>query len=103
VTRTTGVQVTADPDAQRSERDLDETSAQWLTALRSTGAERDQAIADLHALLLRAARFETPRRVGTLSARDRDDLAMQAADDALMHVLDKLDTFEGRSRFTTWA
>jgi RNA polymerase sigma-70 factor (ECF subfamily) len=28
---------------------------------------------------------------------------MQAADDALMHVLDKLDTFEGRSRFTTWA
>jgi RNA polymerase sigma-70 factor (ECF subfamily) len=103
VTRLTGVQVTADPDAQRSERDLDETSAQWLTALRSTGAERDQAMADLHALLLRAARFETPRRAGTLSARDRDDLAMQAADDALLHVLDKLDTFEGRSRFTTWA
>ena len=82
---------------------LDDTSARWLTGLRAAGAERDQAIADLHALLLRAARFETQRRAGTLPVRDRDDLAMQAADDALLHVLDKLDTFEGRSRFTTWA
>ena len=82
---------------------FDEASARWLSALRATGAERDRAIEELHALLLRAARFETPRRAGMLSARDRDDLALQAADDALMHVLDKLDTFEGRSRFTTWA
>ncbi len=81
---------------------LDEMSARWLSSLRSTGAERDQAIQELHALLLRAARFEVARRASALSARDRDDLAVQAADDALMHVLDKLDTFEGRSRFTTW-
>ena len=103
MTRPTAVHVTAGPDTQRRVRELDETSAQWLAGLRSTGAERDRAIAELHALLLRAARFETPRRAGTLSAGDRDDLAMQAADDALMHVLDNLDTFEGRSRFTTWA
>lgn len=103
MTRPNVVRVTAGPDDDSSVRELDETSAQWLSSLRSTGAERDQAIADLHALLLRAARFEAPRRAGTLSARDRDDLATQAADDALMHVLDKLDTFEGRSRFTTWA
>jgi RNA polymerase sigma-70 factor (ECF subfamily) len=83
---------------------LDDISAQWLSALRSTGPLRDQAVRDLHAVLLRAARFETARRASaTLSALDRNDLAMQAADDALMHVLDKLDTFEGRSRFTTWA
>ena len=82
---------------------LDDTSARWLSALRATGAQRDQAVHELHALLLRAARFETARRAGRLSGPDRDDLAMQAADDALMHVLDKLDTFEGRSRFTTWA
>lgn len=103
MTRPDIVQVTADRRAELSARDLDETSARWLSSLRSTGAERDQAVADLHALLLRAARFETHRRAATLSACDRDDLAMQAADDALMHVLDKLDTFEGRSRFTTWA
>ena len=103
MTRPTAVQVTAGRDAQPSVRDLDETSAKWLAALRSTGAERDEAVAGLHALLLRAARFEIPRRAGTLSACDRDDLAMQAADDALVHVLDKLDAYEGRSRFTTWA
>jgi RNA polymerase sigma-70 factor (ECF subfamily) len=32
-----------------------------------------------------------------------DDLATQAADDALMAVLGKLDDFRGASRFTTWA
>ncbi len=83
---------------------LDETSERWLAALRSTGAERERAVTELHALLLRAARFETGRRAtAALSPSERSDLAMQAADDALMLVLDKLDTFEGRSRFTTWA
>ncbi len=86
---------------------LDQTSGQWLSALRSTGAERERAIGELHALLLRAARFETSRRAtAALSPTERGDLAMQAADDALMLVLDKLDkldTFEGRARFTTWA
>jgi RNA polymerase sigma-70 factor (ECF subfamily) len=83
---------------------LDATSEQWLTALRSTGPDRERAIAELHALLLRAARFEIGRRAAaSLSPSEREDLATQAADDALMLVLDKLDTFEGRSRFTTWA
>jgi RNA polymerase sigma-70 factor (ECF subfamily) len=83
---------------------LDEPSEQWLSALRSTGTERDRAVEELHALLLRAARFETGRRAAAgLSQTERDDLAMQAADDALMLVLDKLDTFKGRSRFATWA
>jgi RNA polymerase sigma-70 factor (ECF subfamily) len=85
---------------------LDDDSAQWLSALRSVGGQREQAVADLHALLLRAARFELRRRAsvrGGLATQESDDLAVQAADDALMHVLDRLDSFEGRSRFTTWA
>jgi RNA polymerase sigma-70 factor (ECF subfamily) len=64
------------------------------------------AVAELHALLLRAARFEINRRRGShphLRGDDLDDLAMQAADDALVAVLAKLDTFRGESRFTTWA
>jgi RNA polymerase sigma-70 factor (ECF subfamily) len=102
VTHQAAVEVATDPAPPAPL--LDETSAQWLAALRSSGAERERAVGELHALLLRAARFETGRRAGAaLSARDRDDVAMQAADDALMLVLDKLDTFEGRSRFTTWA
>jgi RNA polymerase sigma-70 factor (ECF subfamily) len=70
-----------------------------LAALR--GPERDAAIAELHALLLRAAHFELARR--DLPRGDRDDLATEAADDALMAVLAKLDSFRGASRFTTWA
>jgi RNA polymerase sigma-70 factor, ECF subfamily len=67
---------------------------------------RDDAVARLHALLLRGARFELSRRRGALAGvapRELDDLATQAADDALVAVLAKLDSFRGRSRFTTWA
>jgi RNA polymerase sigma-70 factor (ECF subfamily) len=78
----------------------------WIAALRGPPGERDQALAELHALLLRAARFELGRRRGQLahlSAADVDDLATQAADDAAMAILGKLDSFRGTSRFTTWA
>jgi RNA polymerase sigma-70 factor (ECF subfamily) len=72
------------------------TEDDLLVALR--GPQREAAIADLHALLLRAARFELGRR-----GMADDDLANEAADDALMAVLGKLDQFRGASRFTTWA
>jgi RNA polymerase sigma-70 factor, ECF subfamily len=85
---------------------LDAASRQWLARLRSEGGEHDKAVARLHALLLRAARFEVARRRPTLPhlrGNDLDDIAMQAADDALMSVLARLDDFRGLSRFTTWA
>ena len=81
-------------------------SRAWLSALRSPGAERDEAVARLHELLLRAARFEVSRRRAALShvrGEELDDLALQAADDALVAVLAKLDDYRGASRFTTWA
>ena len=71
----------------------------WVAALRGPAGAREQALEELHALLLRAARFELRRR-GTA---DLEDLAMQAADDALIAILAKLDSFRGASRFTTWA
>src|SRR5918995_5169078 len=78
----------------------------WIAALRGPAGPRDQALAELHALLVRAARFELGRRrgqLGRLAASDVEDLATQAADDALMAILRKLDSFRGSSRFTTWA
>jgi RNA polymerase sigma-70 factor, ECF subfamily len=84
---------------------LDDSRA-WLAALRSDGAVRDQAVRSLHEMLLRAARFEVGRRRAALShvrGEELDDIANQAADDALMAVLAKLDTYRGASRFTTWA
>ncbi len=78
----------------------DPESARWLQALGGEGETRRAAVERLHELLLRAVRFEVARRGG---GGDRDDLATQAADDALMAVLAKLDGYRGESRFTTWA
>jgi RNA polymerase sigma-70 factor (ECF subfamily) len=75
-------------------------------ALRQNGPGRDAALADLHVLLLRGAHHELRRRpevLARLSPGELDDLAHQAADDALAAILAKLDTFRGDSRFTTWA
>jgi RNA polymerase sigma-70 factor (ECF subfamily) len=85
---------------------LDPDSREWLRSLRAGGATRDDAIARLHALLLRGARFEAARRRPTLPhvrGDDLDDIANQAADDALVSVLARLEDFRGASRFTTWA
>jgi RNA polymerase sigma-70 factor (ECF subfamily) len=85
---------------------LAEESRAWIDALRGPAGPRGQALAELHALLLRAARYELGRRwsqLDHLAARDVEDLATQAADDALMAILGKLDSFRGTSRFTTWA
>jgi RNA polymerase sigma-70 factor (ECF subfamily) len=82
------------------------SSAWWLAALRSAGADRERAVARLHGLMLRAARFELGRRRAALvhvRGEELDDLATQAADDATVAVLAKLDDFRGASRFTTWA
>jgi RNA polymerase sigma-70 factor, ECF subfamily len=83
----------------------DVESREWLQALSCTGRERDDAIERLHALLLHAAHAEVARRRAAADAgsRDLDDLALQAADDALVAVLRKLHTYRGDSRFTTWA
>jgi RNA polymerase sigma-70 factor, ECF subfamily len=81
-------------------------SRAWLSALRATGAEHDAAVGRLHDLLVRAARFEVSRRRAALShvrGEELDDIALQAADDALVAVLGKLDDYRGASRFTTWA
>jgi RNA polymerase sigma-70 factor, ECF subfamily len=83
---------------------LDAESQEWLRTLRVADT-REEAIARLHALLLRAARFEVARRRPTLPhlrGNDLDDIANEAADDALMSVLRRLDDFRGASRFTTW-
>jgi RNA polymerase sigma-70 factor, ECF subfamily len=84
---------------------FDAESREWLRALRAGGATRDEAVARLHALLLRAARFEVARRRPALPhvrGDDLSDIALEAADDALVSVLARLDSFRGGSRFTTW-
>jgi RNA polymerase sigma-70 factor (ECF subfamily) len=85
---------------------LDRESAEWLRDLQDAGGARDGAIERLHALLVRVARGEASRRRASLPARageEVDDVCVQAANDALMAVLAKLETYRGAARFTTWA
>src|SRR4051794_22660761 len=81
-------------------------SREWLAALRAHGAARDRAVEPPHDLLLCGARFEVSRRRASLHyvrGEELEDIATQAADDALVAVLRKLGDFRGASRFTTWA
>jgi RNA polymerase sigma-70 factor (ECF subfamily) len=84
---------------------LDDVSAVWVSMLAASGPERQAAETKLHGLLLRIARGEVGRRSGQLgvTGAELDDIAHQAAADAMLAVLAKLATFRGESRFTTWA
>ena len=84
----------------------DAESRAWLAAVGAEGSTGEEARVRLRALLLKAARFEISRRrtsLPHLRGGDLDDLAQQSANDALMAILGKLDTYRGESRFTTWA
>jgi RNA polymerase sigma-70 factor (ECF subfamily) len=88
------------------DRTLDADSRAWLDDLRADGIRQDRRIAELHALLLRAARFEANRRAPAmpgLRPGELDEIASESAADALVAVLSRLDDFRGESRFTTWA
>jgi RNA polymerase sigma-70 factor (ECF subfamily) len=84
---------------------LDAESARWLASLREGDPRRDSAVRALHELLLRAAHWQVRRSahlLADIAEEDLDALAGQAADDAVMAVLGKLDDYAGRSKFTTW-
>jgi RNA polymerase sigma-70 factor (ECF subfamily) len=84
---------------------LDAESAEWLQALAEAGPAREAALARLHGMLVRVARGEAARRGPRLwlAGPELDDLAYQAAADALVAITGKIGQFRGESRFTTWA
>jgi RNA polymerase sigma-70 factor (ECF subfamily) len=72
------------------------TNEEWLTALR--GSRRDEALADLRTFLVRGLRYALASWSGV------DEAALEDfAQDALLRILNGLDSFWGESRFTTWA
>lgn len=92
--------------ARSASRDLDDESVSWLRRLASAApAERQASERELHDLLIRIARSEVRRRSAStpVSGLELDDVAQQAADDAMLAILAKLAEFRGESRFTTWA
>lgn len=85
--------------------DLDEESTAWLRRLDAASPERRAAERELHARLVRIALAEVRRRAAStpVTGQELDDVAHQAAGDAMLAILGKLDDFRGESRFVTWA
>ena len=93
------------PESPVSESTSDHDSGVWVRGLCASGPAYDETVARLHDLLLRVARAELRRRRAQLplSGPELDDLAHQAAADAVVAVVRKVEEFRGESRFTTWA
>jgi RNA polymerase sigma-70 factor, ECF subfamily len=93
----------SDPAARAT---LDADSRHWVEQLRARHPRYQSTVARLHGMLRRVASYELSRRrrqLRSIGGPEFDDLAQQAADDALINILDRLDEFRGLSRFTTWA
>src|SRR3954469_11924011 len=84
---------------------LDAVSSEWVRVLSGSGPEHDAAVERLHQLLVGVAQNELRRRRGRtgVAGAEADDLAHQAAADAVLAVVRKVGQFRGESRFTTWA
>ncbi|MFN8481560.1 MAG: sigma-70 family RNA polymerase sigma factor [Anaerolineae bacterium] len=82
------------------------TNEEWLEVLQTPGPEQTQALEELRDYLLRAVYVYLSRHRSDLMHFDRDEIQQLAEDwaqEALLTILAKLDTFRGDSRFTTWA
>jgi RNA polymerase sigma-70 factor (ECF subfamily) len=78
------------------------SNSEWLAALRSNGASQSAALADLREVLLAGLRRGLSKWLAPYSPK-LEALAEDTVQDALVRILDRLDSFEGRSQFTTWA
>jgi RNA polymerase sigma-70 factor (ECF subfamily) len=80
----------------------DRNNDAWIKALSSIGGQLDMALADLRDILLSGLKAALRGQVRT-SGREFGELCEDFVQEALVQVMDKLDTFKGLSRFTTWA
>lgn len=78
------------------------TNEQWLHDLRATGPAYDAAIIDLQAILVSGLKRGLLAQVNT-SAPEFETQADDFVQEAILKILANLDSFAGRSKFTTWA
>ncbi|MEO6942289.1 MAG: sigma-70 family RNA polymerase sigma factor [Terrimesophilobacter sp.] len=85
--------------------DVPPAQVDWIMLLSVPGRAYEDAVAQIHALQLRAARRQVSRmrEAAMFGAARREEIIHSAADEATMAVLARLSSFEGRSAFTTWA
>jgi RNA polymerase sigma-70 factor (ECF subfamily) len=77
-------------------------NGQWISDLKSSGETQSSALEDLHRILLSGLPYALQ---GWISRENPEFEALteEITQETLLRILDQLDTFEGRSQFTTWA
>lgn len=78
------------------------TNEEWVADLRAGGDRQAQALGDLRAIILRGLPYAIAGRLDPNSP-ESEALTEEVVQETLMRVLEYLDSFEGRSQFTTWA
>ncbi len=82
------------------------TNEEWLAALRSSGKQQQAALEDLRKRLHRSIYYylsQDRSDLRDLATKELQSMAGDMAQDAVLRVIDNLDSFRGESRFTTWA
>lgn len=78
------------------------TNEEWIADLKSEDLTREAALDDLRLVLANGLRRGLIGQVDT-AAPEFDALIDDFVQEALLKILENLDTFAGRSLFTTWA
>src|SRR5574342_1283461 len=77
------------------------TNEAWLSDLRAQGERRNAALDDLRSIIQKGLPYALSRWLSP-SQPQFESLVEEVTQETLLRVLDQLDTFEGRSQFTTW-
>jgi RNA polymerase sigma-70 factor (ECF subfamily) len=80
---------------------VNRTNESWLTDLRADGDIKSAALDDLRSVIQKGLPYALSRWLSP-SLPQFESLVEEVTQDTLLRVLDQLDTFEGRSQFTTW-
>jgi RNA polymerase sigma-70 factor (ECF subfamily) len=80
---------------------IDRTNEEWIADLKSEGEQKEAALADLRSVIAAGLPYALSKYLSPDNPQFQS-LADEVTQDTLLRVLDHLDSFEGRSRFTTW-
>ncbi|HMQ51061.1 MAG TPA: RNA polymerase sigma factor [Anaerolineae bacterium] len=84
---------------------MERTNEEWIEALREGSPDQHEAITDLLKRLRRGvlAYLHTRSDLSQLAESELVQMSEDFAQESLLKVQDNLDSFQGKSKFTTWA
>ena len=80
---------------------IERDNQRWINDLKSSGVDKDAALNDLHSIITRGLSHAMTRWLKPDNPLFQP-LIEEAAQESLLKVLANIDSFEGRSKFTTW-